>query len=193
MFIVGFWDCRSHHSSAQTMYSGSYRIYEDVIKWTNFPRYWPFVRGIRRSLVNSPHKAIDAELWCFLWSAPEQTVMQKNREACDLRRHRTHYDVTVMLAETTGCRPVAYFRNSNVKDARANRCGPKKCVIYEFKLYIPFFFIKFDRVINRMHRLPPKHSLQDDICVAKILLTRILTVKNNQGNVVYYTKEANAN
>ena len=39
-----------------------------------------------------PHtKASDAELWCFLWSAPEWTV-----EAGDLRRHRAHYDVIVM-------------------------------------------------------------------------------------------------
>ena len=28
----------------------------DVIKWNHFPRYWPFVRGIHRSPVNSPHK-----------------------------------------------------------------------------------------------------------------------------------------
>ena len=28
----------------------------DVIKWKPFPRYWPFVRGIHRSPVNSPHK-----------------------------------------------------------------------------------------------------------------------------------------
>ena len=28
----------------------------DVIKWKHFPRYWPFVRGIHRSPVNSPHK-----------------------------------------------------------------------------------------------------------------------------------------
>ena len=27
-----------------------------VIKWKHFPRYWPFVRGIHRSPVNSPHK-----------------------------------------------------------------------------------------------------------------------------------------
>ena len=43
----------------------------DVIKWKLFPRYWPFVRGIHRSPVHSPTKARDAELWCFLWSAPE--------------------------------------------------------------------------------------------------------------------------
>ena len=47
------------------------QIHDDVIKWKHFPRYWPFVRGIHRSPVNSPHKASDAELWCFLWFMPE--------------------------------------------------------------------------------------------------------------------------
>ena len=28
--------------------------HDDVIKWKHFPRYWPFVRGIHRSPVNSP-------------------------------------------------------------------------------------------------------------------------------------------
>ena len=31
--------------------------HDDVIKWKHFPRYWPFVRGIHRSPVNSPHKS----------------------------------------------------------------------------------------------------------------------------------------
>ena len=43
----------------------------DVIKWKHFPRYWPFVRGIHRSRWIPRTKASDAELWCFLWSAPE--------------------------------------------------------------------------------------------------------------------------
>ena len=30
--------------------------HDDVIKWRNFPRYWPFARGIHRSPMNSPHK-----------------------------------------------------------------------------------------------------------------------------------------
>ena len=30
--------------------------HDDVIKRKHFPRYWPFVRGIHRSPVNSPHK-----------------------------------------------------------------------------------------------------------------------------------------
>ena len=41
-------------------------------------------------------KASGAELWCFLWFAPEQTVWVNIRDAGDLRRHRAHYDVTVM-------------------------------------------------------------------------------------------------
>ena len=31
-------------------------VHDDDIKWKHFPRYWPFVRGIHRSPVNSPHK-----------------------------------------------------------------------------------------------------------------------------------------
>ena len=60
----------------------------------NFPRYWPFAKGnrrspgIHRSPVNSPHKGQWREVLCFLWSAPEQTVETNNRDAGDLRRHR---------------------------------------------------------------------------------------------------------
>ena len=42
-------------------------------------------------------KASDAELWCFLWSAPRINVWVNNCEAGDLRRHRAHYDVIVMI------------------------------------------------------------------------------------------------
>ena len=45
--------------------------HDDVIKWKHFPHYWPFVRWIHWSPVNSHTKASDAELWCFLWSASE--------------------------------------------------------------------------------------------------------------------------
>ena len=31
--------------------------HDDVIKWKHFPRRWPYVRGIHRSAVNSPHKS----------------------------------------------------------------------------------------------------------------------------------------
>ena len=45
-------------------------------------------------------KACDAELWCFLWSAPWINGWANNHEADDLRRRRAHYDAIVM-GETT--------------------------------------------------------------------------------------------
>ena len=33
-----------------------YWSYDDVIQWKHFPLYWPFVWGIHRPPVNSPHK-----------------------------------------------------------------------------------------------------------------------------------------
>ena len=70
--------------------------HDDVIKWKHFPRNWPFVRGIHRSLVNSPHKsqwrgALMFSL-IFVWI----NGWVNNREAGDLRRYLAHYDVTVM-------------------------------------------------------------------------------------------------
>ena len=41
-------------------------------------------------------KANDAELWCWLWSAPWINGWVNNREAGDLRRHRPHYEVIAM-------------------------------------------------------------------------------------------------
>ena len=70
--------------------------HDDVIKWKHFPRKWPFVWGIHRSPVNSPYKgqwrgALMFSLIC-VWT----NGWVSNRDACDLRRYRAHYDVTVM-------------------------------------------------------------------------------------------------
>ena len=67
---------------------------DDVIKWKNFPRYWPFVRGIHRWPVNSPHKGQwrGALIFSLIWAWINSCV--NNREAGDLRRHHAHYDVS---------------------------------------------------------------------------------------------------
>ena len=72
--------------------------HDDVIKWKHFPRYLPFVRGIPRSPVNSSHKGQwhGALMFSFICAWINGCV--NNRQAGDLRRHRAHYDVTVMLA-----------------------------------------------------------------------------------------------
>ena len=71
-------------------------IHDDVIKWKHFPRYWPFVRGIHRSTVNSPHKGQWRGALMFTLICARINGWVNNREAGDLRRYRGHYDVTVM-------------------------------------------------------------------------------------------------
>ena len=61
------------------------KLHDNVIKWKHFPRYWPFVRGIHRSPMNSPHKG-----WINVWV--------NNREVGNLRCHPAHYDFTVMMS-----------------------------------------------------------------------------------------------
>ena len=72
-------------------------LHDDVIKWKHFPLYWPFVRGIRRLPVNSPHKSQWRRVLIFSLNCAWINGWVNNREAGDLRRHRAHYDVTAML------------------------------------------------------------------------------------------------
>ena len=71
--------------------------HDDVIKWKHFPRYWPFVRGIHRSPVNSPHKGQWRGALMFSLTCTRINGWVNNGQAGDLRRHRAHYDVIVML------------------------------------------------------------------------------------------------
>ena len=70
--------------------------HDDVIKWKHFPHYWPFVRGIHRSPVNSPHKGQWRGALMFPLICVWINGWVNNREAGDLRRYRAHYDVIVM-------------------------------------------------------------------------------------------------
>ena len=70
--------------------------HDDVIKWKHFPRNWPFVRGIHRSPVNSPHKGQWRGALMFSLICVWINDWVNNREAGDLRRYRAHCDVIVM-------------------------------------------------------------------------------------------------
>ena len=61
------WEGVRHYSLSE--------LHDDVIKWKHFPRYWLFGESTGDRWIPLT-KASDAELWCFLWSAPEQTVKQ---------------------------------------------------------------------------------------------------------------------
>ena len=62
--------------------------HDDVIKWKHFPRYWPFVRGIHRSPVNSPHKGQWRGALMFSLICAWINGWVNNREAGDLTLHR---------------------------------------------------------------------------------------------------------
>ena len=47
---------------------------DEVIAWKYIPRYWPVVRGIQWSPVNSPHKGLWRGVLMFIWSAYGWTV-----------------------------------------------------------------------------------------------------------------------
>ena len=78
------------------------KYHDDVIKWKHFSRFWPFVRGIHRSPVNSPHKGQWRGPLMFSLICVWVTVWVNNREAGDLRRHRDHFDVVVMMSNMAG-------------------------------------------------------------------------------------------
>ena len=76
--------------------------HDDVIKWKHFPRYWPSVRGIHRSPVNSPHKGQWRVALMFSLMCAWINGWINNVGAGDLRRCRAHYDVIVIRPEQDG-------------------------------------------------------------------------------------------
>ena len=70
-----------------------------VIKWKHFPRYWPFVRGIHRSLVNSPHKGQWRGALMFSLICAWINGWENNREAGDLRRYRARIYVIILWSK----------------------------------------------------------------------------------------------
>ena len=67
-----------------------------LIKSKHFPRHWPFVRGIHRSPVDSPHKGQWRGAFMLSLICAWTNAWANNRDAGDLRRHHAHYGVTVM-------------------------------------------------------------------------------------------------
>ena len=79
--------------------------HDDVIKWKHFMHYWPFVRGIHWSPVNSPHKGQWRGALMFFLICAWINGWVNNAEAGHLRCHGAHYDVTVMIVYTINYTP----------------------------------------------------------------------------------------
>ena len=100
------------------------RNYNDVVKWKLFLRYWPFVLGFHRWPVNSPHKGQWRGALMFSLICTWTNGWVNNLEAGDLRRHRAHYDVIVMLSHATydhiQCVRETSFAADNVKNCSSS-------------------------------------------------------------------------
>ena len=84
-----YWHCNCHYIATVSTTWWRHQM-------ETFPRCWPFVRGIHRSPVNSPHKGQWPRALMFSLICVWINGWINNREAGDLRRHRTHCDVIVM-------------------------------------------------------------------------------------------------
>ena len=86
------------------VWSVCYTRHRHSIAWwrhqiETFPRYWPFVRGIHRSPVNSPHKGQWRGTLMYSLLPNKTNGWVNDRDAADLWRHCAHYDVTVMYRD----------------------------------------------------------------------------------------------
>ena len=78
-FSIAFWKSRN-----------IFEEQDDVIKWKRFPRYWPFVREIHRSSVDSPHKGQWRGAWIFFFDLRLHDRLSKQS-----RRRWLWYYVTI--------------------------------------------------------------------------------------------------
>ena len=78
-----------------------YYPHDDVIKWKHFPRNWPLLRGNHRLPTNSPQEGQWRGALMFSLICGWTNDWVNNRDAGDLRRHRAHYDVTVISSPSS--------------------------------------------------------------------------------------------
>ena len=104
-------------------------VHDDIIKWKHFLRYWPFVRGIHRSPVNSTHKGQWLGAWKFSLICTWINALVNNREAGDLRRHSAQYDVIVMGDTLQGtCVNWPFAKNKTKQNKALGVVNVFKCV-----------------------------------------------------------------
>ena len=147
--------------------------HDDVIKWKHFPRNWPFVRGINRSLMHSPHKGQWHRALRFPFICAWINGWVNNREDDEMRRDRAHYDVNVMIL--LGQRMYWICSNSKIPTKRYG--------IYDHDIYIyRYIYVYIQRT----------SVLQQSICdedVCDLNRTPIVMAKHG-GPCVHFFQES---
>ena len=101
--------------------------HDDVIKWKHFPRYWPFVRGIPRSPVNSPYKGQWRGSLMFSLICVCINGSVNNREAGELetlsRPLWRHFNDTVAMPADWD----KFVISNTIRQFEVNRLRPQQC------------------------------------------------------------------
>ena len=95
---ISFWCWAS-----EKLLNQDWEVHDDIIKWKHIPRYWPFVRGIHRSPVNSPHKGQWRRALMFSLICVWINGWVNNHAPGDLRRYHAHYDLHCNVVPPTWC------------------------------------------------------------------------------------------
>ena len=90
----------------------TYTHHDDVIKWKHYPRYWPFVRGFIGHRWITLIKAQRRGALIFFFICAWINAWVNNNEAGDLRCHRAHYDVIIMIEWLTLKHLDRWFQNA---------------------------------------------------------------------------------
>ena len=72
-------------------YVNTVATHDDVISWKHFPRYWPFCVGNSPVTGEFPAQRPVTRSFDVFFDLGLNKCLTNNREAGDLRRHRTHY------------------------------------------------------------------------------------------------------
>ena len=81
----------------QNSYIGKQKYHDDILKWKYFLHYWPFVRGIHQSLVDSPHKFQRCRALIFSLICAWTNGWVNTGDAGDLRCYHAYYNITAMM------------------------------------------------------------------------------------------------
>ena len=103
-------------------------LHDDVIEWKHFPPYWPFVWGIHRSPVNSPHKVqwpwplmfslicalnkgLSTQSWGWWFEMPSRSLWRHCNILWNVKCHIEHLALNMtFICRKLTCKTVAMIR-----------------------------------------------------------------------------------
>ena len=114
------------------LFGSTTQTHDDVIKWKHLPCYWPIVRGIHRSPVDSSRKGQWRGLLKLYLICAWTNGWANNRNADDLWRHCSYFDVSAM-----------YSRAREYVKLKHMQTNIYHSYIIIYHLYLTFIYILF--------------------------------------------------